>query len=101
MHPENARKFICNDQDIWRPTPSLVVQWGTQSDALGVPRYMPVLVQNGAQFYAYGVVAGSAIKSISTALSVRLMTRLGCENVNRRELTVRTYVSPAARPSNV
>src|SRR5688572_7977136 len=40
------------------------------------------------------------MKSMSTALSVRLITRLGCWKVNRLELTVKTYVSPTVRPSN-
>src|SRR5687768_18240418 len=34
-------------------------------------------------------------------LSVRLITWLGVWNVNLRELTVRTYVSPTCRPSKV
>src|SRR5688500_10626855 len=65
-----------------------------EAAVLGQPLVLFTMLTNSF----YGALA---MKSMSTALSVRLITRLGCGKVKRRELTVRTYVSPTARLSKV
>src|SRR3954453_22973227 len=54
---------------------------------------------SGAVLSAY--CCGSAVKSRSASLSVRVITLLGVLNVNLLEFTVTTYDSPVRNPSNV